>query len=103
MSVTGIHRTAPIARKEYNDDGWEFINEWIVGGCCVGTFKHPMKITFAEARLCVAFKNRPKPWRILKGDRYERQFNSYDGHTYVWRMNKKMYDLACKYDLFPEI
>lgn len=103
MAITVIHSTTQTARKEYFDDGWEFIKEWIDeglwGGDVIGKQK---KITFAEARILVKHRNRPKPYKILPGDMYERQFNNYDGQVYTWRMNRQLYELACKYDLFPE-
>ena len=100
--VCVIHRKVTKAKKEYNDDGWEWIKEWIDDGCCVGTYRKPQKITFAEGRILVAHRNKPKPHKILPGEVYQHQFNKMDGDTYTFRMNQKLYEIACKYDLFPE-
>jgi|SRR6187551_1649941 len=100
--VTVIHKTDAIARKEYHDDAWDFIQEWIDGGCWIEDKLNPL--SFSEKRLLVQYRNRTlKGHRIIKGEKYHRQFNSYDGDTYVWRAKKIFYELACRYDLFPEI
>lgn len=96
-----------VARKEYYDDGWEFMGEWISSGCYIGTpywYKGPRKhITFAEGRILVKYrKDRKAGNRIYPGQLYQRQFNKYDGQVYYWRMKKDLYDIACKYELFPE-
>lgn len=101
--IQAIHRQTVKARKEYYDDGWEFIDEWIRDGCCVGSFSRPRKITFAEGRILVSHRRRLQPQKIFKGDIYERQFNEYDGDTFTFRMNKALFEIACKYDLFPEL
>jgi hypothetical protein len=104
MSLQVIHSTAQKARKTYHDDGWEFISEWISGGCYVGTFRRPQKITFGEARILVGYKkDNKRAYKILPGDMYQRQFNSCDGDTFTFRMKQDLFTMACKYDLFPEI
>jgi hypothetical protein len=96
-----INRATYKARKEYRDDAWEFIREWISSGCPVYYGKKHLE--FKEARLLVYYKNNPKiASKILPGQQYERQFNKYDGEVYTWRTKKEFFDLACKYDLFPD-
>lgn len=98
--ITVIHHTTQKARKEYCDDGYEYIRNWIDGGCYAG---HGKKITFAEARILVAHRQKPKPYMILPGETYVRQFNSIYGDTCTFRMNEQLYKLCCKYDLWPEL
>lgn len=98
--ITVIHRETVKARKEYYDDGWEFVKEWLDDHGSLG----PKKLTFAELRTLGKYRMEElKGSKILKGQFYERQFNSYDGQTYTWRMKKDLYDIACKYDLFPDV
>lgn len=105
MGLTIIHHQVTTARKQYADDGWEFIDEWISGGCCVR--RHCLdtrRITFSEGRILVSYRNGQKNGGVIeKGDRYVRQFNNYDGDVYTWRMKEELYNIACKYDLFPEL
>jgi len=82
------------AKKEYNDDGWEYITEcgWFVG------------ISFAQKRALVKYrKDRHAGRKILPGDLYVRQFNKCDGTTYVWRTKKVFFEIICKLDLFPDV
>jgi len=97
-----IHSGIYTARKKYRDDLWDEITEWIdsgyyVPGKYVGT---PGKISFADARILVKWRNDPNNKWILPGMKYERQFNKYDGNTRTLRMRKEMYDIACRYDVF---
>jgi hypothetical protein len=102
--VEVISSTEHKAKKVYNDDCWEFISEWIGEGCPVGTIKKPEKITFSEARMLVKYRRDYKSaGKIQIGQVYVRQFNKYEGDAYTWRAKKELYELACKYDLFPEI
>ena len=100
MNPQIIHRSTSIARKEYYDDGWEYIQEW--EGDLLKGIKLPLP--FSERRMLVTYKTRMKlPYKIFKGELYERQFNTYDGLPYVWRTKKIFYDFLCKYDLFPDL
>lgn len=100
-----IRNTTQKAAKEYYDDGWEAISEWINGGChvwgkTVGTRGH---LTFSDARYLVQIRNRTiVPHKILPGQRYRSQFNKYEGQTYKWRTKEEFYQLCVKYDLWPE-
>ena len=102
-----ISNTTQKAKKEYYDDAWDFIQEWISGGCWVHGERNnsPRKhITFTEGRfLAKVRRGEIKGSKILVGQEYVRQFNKYEGDTYTWRTKKEFYDLASKYDLFPEI
>lgn len=101
--VKVIHSARSKARIEYYDDGWDYIQGFISEGCYVPgphIGSPPNKITFAEGRILVAHKNRPNPHKILKGERYVRQFNEMDGELYIFRMNEELYKMACKYSLF---
>lgn len=40
---------------------------------------------------------------ISPGDLYERQFNEYDGDTYVWRTKAIFMKIITTFDLFPDI
>lgn len=99
MSVTVIHSGTFKARKTYNDDGWDTIQEF--DGPSLGD----PKLTFAEKRTLVKYRRwkGQQPHKILPGQMYERQFNNMDGDVYTWRTKKEFFDLMSKYDLFPDI
>lgn len=97
--VECIQSTTQKARKVYNDDGWEFIKQWMDDGCWVE--KGYPKPTFSELRVLVMHKNKPRPFKIEIGEIYERQFNKMDGDVYTYRMNKQLFEIAAKFDLFP--
>lgn len=118
MSVQVIHSTAQIARKEYYNDGRDDFMEWIRGGMFIGYHQKkisteyggyswindiawPKKLPFCDLRIIVQM--RAEDYRIKNGTLYRRQFNSYDGDAYTWRSREDMYQLMCKYDLFPEV
>ena len=95
MSSTIIHMGTHTARRNYTDDGWDYIDMWISNGCD--------GISFTDARILVKYRKAPYRININKGDKYVRQFNIQDGETFVFRMNKQLYDIAVKYDLFDAI
>lgn len=104
MGLTVIQSKTYKAKNEYVDDGSEYIEEWIGGGCYVGRRNgKERRITFAEGRVLVKYrKDKRHLRRIYKGDLYERQFNNMDGDVFTFRMKKDLFDICCKYDLFPE-
>lgn len=102
--INVIHHSEQVARKDYHDDGAEWIHEWIQGGCYIpAQYPKIKKPTFSEYRILVSFRNNPSKYRINKGEKYVRQFNNIDGDTFVFRMKSDLYNLANKYDLFPEV
>lgn len=100
-----IRSTTQKAKKEYHDDGWEEISEWISGGCeTYDSRNKQISIPFSELRLVVKFRNDKKAGgKINIGDEYVRQFNKYEGQTYTWRTKKVFFEWFEKYDLFPEL
>jgi hypothetical protein len=89
------------AKKEYDDDGWEYIQQWVDEGCPIQF--HTGHLTFAEARYLVQVRNRSVPTnKILPGQSYISQFNKMDGYTYTFRTKEQFYDLCRKYSLWPE-
>lgn len=99
MNPQIIHKSVTKARKEYYDDGWDYIQEW------EGDLPPNKKLTFTEKKMIVTYKRKKGIYghKILKGETYIRQFNTYDGTPYVWRTKKVFYDFICKYDLFPDL
>lgn len=88
--ITVIHSSTQKAKKEYECGLAEH----------VGEVEFPRgKMKFGEIRSLVIYHRNKR--RIKPGDLYVRQFNEYEGDTYTWRGKKDIYDLLCKYDLFP--
>lgn len=102
-----IRESVQKAKKEYRDDGWEFIQEWLGEGCPVykdSNYRERGHLTFAEARYLVQIRNRTiLPHKILPGQLYRSQFNKYDGDTYTYRTKEEFFQLCSKYDLWPEL
>jgi len=91
------------ARKEYYDDAWEFISDFIHDGC--DTSLYPDKpLSFSEKRALVYYRNnRREGARIMPGQLYKRQFNKYEGEAYTFRTKQLFFELCCRYELFPEL
>lgn len=98
--VTVINSRKSTAKKNYPDDGWDIIQEWIADGCWFDK-KREKPMTFSEKRLLVGLKNN-NPSFIKRGQTYQYQFNSMDGTTYTWRTKSFFFELMCRYKLFPE-
>lgn len=97
--IDQISNTTHVARKKYYDDFANDFNEWVQDGCYIERNK---KISFSDARVIVKWRNDPDKSYILPGMRYQRQYNKFDGETYVFRCRIELYELACKYNLFNE-
>lgn len=96
------------AKKEYTDDAWDYIQEWISDGCPIqlGRYNNSPRghLTMSEARYLVQVRNKTiKPHKILPGQMYRRQFNKYEGSAYVFRTKEEFYQLCVKYNLWPEL
>ena len=91
MSIEIIHESRPIARKNYHCDACNFLFEF--DPCELG-------LTFAEKREVV--KARQKRYKILKGERYIRQFNKDGGDAWTFRAIPAIDKICQKYDLYIE-
>jgi hypothetical protein len=105
--VEVIRSTTHKAKNEYNDDGWEYIRDWVDEGCPIQLGRCANSptghLTFKEARYLVLVRNRSiTPHKILPGQVYISQFNKMDGYTYTFRTKIEFYDLCRKYNLWPE-
>lgn len=92
-----IKETFPVARKQYVNEGYE----WIINLNDVSHLKP--KPSFAELRLMVSIIRKHKFKKIEKGEKYIKQVNKYDGDVYIYWSNIECHKLCCKYDLFPEL
>lgn len=105
--VEVIRNTVQKAKKEYYDDGWDIIQEWVGEGCPIylgESWNSPRgHLTFSEGRFLVQVRNRTiPPHKILPGQTYRSQFNKMDGVVYNWRTKEDFYQLICKYKLWPD-
>jgi hypothetical protein len=89
MSVTVIHDSKPIARKDYECMASVLIRD-------AGTYEY---MTFKEKRECV--KARQYSWHIRKGEQYIRQFNTDGSDAWTFTAIPAMHDICVKYDLYP--
>lgn len=94
--VTIIHEDKYRAKKNYQDDGWDDIDNWIDGGMDIGK---AAPLTFADKRKIVFYTRQRKGHVIVKGDMYERQFNAMGGDTWVWRTKLFFLELMRRYDI----
>ena len=92
MSISSIYESSPIARKEYSCNACDFIfaldDLFYIG------------LTFAEKRSIV--KAKQKKYKILKGEKYERQFNTDGIHAWTFRAIPEMHKICIKHDLYKE-
>jgi hypothetical protein len=104
--VEVINNCVRKARKEYYDDGWDIIQEWIRNGCYIEPqrgIKPVKRITFSEGRFLIKVRRGEiVGHKILPNQLYQYQFNKMDGDAYYWRTKKEFYELICKYELWPD-
>lgn len=94
-----ICHTIRKARKDYYDDGWEYIEPFLSDRGWTGI--KGLKITFAHARILVWAKNNRREAKIiLKGQTYIHQVNKIDGCVYTFRIKKIFHDMCVKYKLY---
>jgi len=99
MSIEVLRETTQKARKEYDDDGYEWVREYIDYR---GWTDGPPKPTFAEYRLLVWVKNNPKEARtIFVGQEYLKQTNKFDGQISDYRTKKNLHALCVRLKLYP--
>ena len=87
--VTVIHQQNPIARRDYDCDACVFISDDI-----------PDNLTFGELRIIA--RARQNGWKIKKGERYLRQFNTDGADTWTFRSIPGIAAICQKYDLYPD-
>lgn len=88
--ISIIHESKPKARKNYSCDACEFIFN--------GDYRYGY--TFTEFRaISIA---RRKCYRIVKGEKYIRQYNSdsTSGETYTFRAIPEIHEICIKYRLY---
>ena len=86
-----IKQTEPRARKDYSCNLAE----------SAGEIDWPTGMTFSEIRSLVIYQNKGR--KILKGEIYICQFNEWEGQVYQFKMDKSIFEIFCKYRLFPDI
>ena len=93
MSINIIHESNPRARRNYSCDACNFLFNL--------NFPSEIGLTFSECRAVI--KARKSGYRILKGERYIRQFNG-DNSRNVWtfRAIPEIHNICAKYDLYEE-
>lgn len=94
-----IRHTTRKARKDYYDDGWDYIEPFLSDKGYTGWNKQ--KISFAHARILVWAKNNlHDAKKILKGETYVHQVNKMDDRVYTFRIKKVFHDMCVKYKLY---
>lgn len=90
MSIEVIQHKELRARKEYDCQASDYLKEGLqyVKG----------EISFSDLR--IISKIQAENHKILKGQKYIKQFNKQDGLIYNWIARKDSYDLCVKYNLF---
>lgn len=104
MNIQIIYSGTYKSRKRYRDDGWEWLQNWIDGGCyvCGNYVGESIKIPFCDYRKIIQIKNSPTRHLIRPGEMYERQFSVCDGDLGVFRTKKEIAEIGFKYNIFNE-
>ncbi len=90
MCVT-LSESKPTARKEHNCDACHFILASGING---------FGYSFSELRAIAKAKR--KGYKILKGDKYIRQNNLFDGELYTFKAIPEMHDICINHGLYEE-
>jgi hypothetical protein len=88
--IHSISHATPVAKKDYPCNASEWVYESLMY----------VKFTFSEKRDIVKAKR--NGWKVKKGEKYIRQFNTEGGDTWAYIAIPAMDELCQKYDLFPE-
>lgn len=91
MGIEIIHESQPVARKDYHCNACDFLFE--IDPCELG-------LAFSEKREVV--KARQKGYKILKGEKYIRQFNKDGGNTWTFRAIPAIHDICVSHNLYAE-
>lgn len=88
-----IYESTPSAKKNYNCHACYFLfeDDW---------WREKIKMTFSEYRAIIIAKRHK--YKILKGERYIRQFNKKFGDTWTFRAIPAIHEICCKYKIYPE-
>lgn len=93
MSISIIHESKPIARKNYSCDACIFLFDLNI--------PKELGLSFSEYRAVV--KAKQNGYKILKGERYIRQFNTDNcGNTWTFRGIPEITKICHKHNLFDE-
>ncbi len=92
MSITTIHSSAPKARKDYSCIACDFL--------FAVDFPTELGLTFSEKRAVV--KARQRKYKILKGEKYIRQFNTDGSYTWTFRAIPEIHSICIKHELYQE-
>ena len=102
--VTTIKESTHKAKKLFRDNGFEDFREYFMERAYRYIPSHwgreklrDQLPTFSELKAVLSVLKKEKAWLIKPGDVYVYQFNTQDGDTWTWRMNKVLYDFACKH------
>jgi hypothetical protein len=85
-------RKVKAARKEHYCNASEFLTE--------GSYRE-MKLTFSEWRSVAIAK--AKGWKVLKGEPYVRQRNTYSGDIWVYKAIPAIHEICIKQGVFDDI
>lgn len=101
MGVDVIRESIQKARKEYCDDGLEWIDQYISDKGWSDGWLGGLKPSFADFRILVWIKNnRKEASRIFPGQRYISQFNNQDGEVFTYRTKTIFHDICVKLKLY---
>ena len=92
MSISIIHGTTPRARKNYSCIACDFL--------FAVDFPSELGLTYAEKRAVV--QARQRNYKILKGEKYIRQFNTDGSHTWTFRAIPDIHSICLKHGLYKE-
>lgn len=100
--ITNISSKIHTANKDYNDSSGEYIKEMVDDARhWKKSFKEWYKgITFSELRAIAKLK--ANSYKILKGQKYERQFNVDGGDKWENKSLPEIISICYKYDLYPQ-
>jgi hypothetical protein len=104
--ITVIYSGTYKAKREYDDEAFWFVNQFVEDGCkgTGRTIKDIIKPSFAEYRVLVKFRHDQEYARKIKpGQAYVRQFNETGGYLYTYRAKKELHDIAVKFKLYNDL
>tara|TARA_Y100000780_G_scaffold176831_1_gene162005 strand:- start:7884 stop:8156 length:273 start_codon:yes stop_codon:yes gene_type:complete len=87
--VTVISESKPTARKEHNCDACE---------CLLAPGVNGMGYSFSELRAVVKAKR--NNWKIVKGQKYVKQTNTFDGRVFTFKAIPEIHEICVKHNLY---
>ena len=105
MSTVNLTRKEVKAKKDYFNDAYHCFDWMLTIDANGKEIPHPVDVEslkMAPGDVAEIQKAIDCKWRIMPGEIHQYQSGIYENRFYTNRISSALYEIICKYDLFPE-